>query len=137
MNSIDTFDNNGDNKNRKDGENDMEAAELTERMKQSDWMTTGQAKKMLGVSSVNTVKRWVADGKLEGQKVGRNNWMRISAESVQRLLKSGDANVRAFQSLKNRFDDMSDSDFEVTKEDLSQMSDRQMSTLPWEKSEDK
>lgn len=137
MNSIDTFDNNGDNKNRKDGENDMEAAELTERMKQSDWMTTGQAKKMLGVSSVNTVKRWVAEGKLEGQKVGRNNWMRISAESVQRLLKSGDANVRAFQSLKNRFDDMSDSDFEVTKEDLSQMSDRQMSTLPWEKSEDK
>ncbi|ADG04804.1 hypothetical protein Btus_0024 [Kyrpidia tusciae DSM 2912] len=94
-------------------------------------MTTGEAKKMLGVSSVNTVKRWVAEGKLEARKFGETGWMRISVESIQRLLRSGDKNVQAFQNLKRRADAMADLDFDLTEEDLDAMSDRQMGQLPW------
>lgn len=137
MNSIDSFDNNSDNEYREDGE-DMEAVtELAEKIQQSEWLTTGEAKKALGVSSVNTVKRWVAEGKLTGRKVGRNNWMRISSGSVKRLLESGDQNVSAFRGLKKQFDAMSDIDFDVTKEDLSEVSDRKTGMLPWEKEKDK
>ncbi|QQK77285.1 hypothetical protein HUG15_18020 [Salicibibacter cibarius] len=42
------------------------ATESVEKIMQSDWMTTGEAKKILSVSSVNTVKRWVAESKLGG-----------------------------------------------------------------------
>ncbi len=86
---------------------------------------------MLGVSSVNTVKRWVAERKLDAQKVGANNWMRISVDSIKRLLQSGDENVKGFRRLKKQIDDMSDLDFNVTKEDLQEMSDRRMGKLPW------
>ena len=43
----DTFDNNEDNECRKNGEENMEsAAELKEKITQSDWLTTGEAKKL-------------------------------------------------------------------------------------------
>ena len=140
MNSIDTFDNmahDGDiEKNQLGGDEDMGQPAIQEQgtlRVQSRWVTTGQAKQLLGVSSVNTVKRWVSEGKLDGQKFGQNNWMRISVDSIQRLLQSGDENVQAFRRLKRRIDDMSDFDFDVTKEDLQEMSDRRMGSLPWEK----
>ncbi len=100
---------------------------------EGDWVTTGQAKKLLGVSSVNTVKRWAAEGKLEAQKVGANNWMRISMDSIRRLLRSGDENVQAFRRLKKSIDDMTDLDFPVTNDDLQDTSDRRLGHLPWEK----
>jgi len=63
--------------------------------------------------------------------------MRISSDSIRRLLQSGDKNVQAFRRLKKQFDSMSDLDFELTEEDLSQMSDRNMGKLPWENLKDK
>lgn len=140
MNSIDTFDDMAhDDDTRKNdigGDEIMGQPALKDRgdlKAESSWVTTGKAKQLLGVSSVNTVKRWVAEGKLDAQKVGANNWMRISVQSIKRLLQSGDENVQAFQRLKKQIDDLSDLDFEVTKEDLLQMSDRRMGKLPWEK----
>jgi hypothetical protein len=138
MNTIDTFDSKEDNEDKgKGGDQDMEAVKPLEKVSQTEWLTTGQAKEILGVSSVNTVKRWVAEGKLEARKIGQNNWMRISSDSIRRLLQSGDKNVQAFRRLKKQFDSMSDLDFELTEEDLSQMSDRNMGKLPWENSKDK
>ena len=141
MNSIDTFDgsvhdddNASTNSAREDTDMGQSALEdLVYVQSQEQWVTTGQAKKMLGVSSVNTVKRWVAEGKLEAQKIGENNWMRISEESIRELLKSGDENVQAFRRLKNNVDSMAGLDFDVTEEDLQEMSDRRMGKLPWEK----
>lgn len=133
MNSIDTFDNKGDD-DEKDGEKTMALPATNQQLnRHSSWVTTGQAKKMLGVSSVNTVKRWAAEGKLVAQKFDQSGWMRISVDSIDRLLQSSDANVKTFQNLKKRVDATSDLDFEVTEEDASLMSDRQMGTLPWEK----
>jgi hypothetical protein len=139
MNSIDTFDgmthDDDTRKSHEGGDNEMGQPALKDRVTvkaENYWVTTGQAKRMLGVSSVNTVKRWVAEGKLEAQKVGPNNWMRISVDSISRLLRSGDENVQAFRRLKQRIDAMSDLDFDLTEEDLQEMSDRRMGKLPWE-----
>lgn len=140
MNSIDTFDNqahdNETKENHVGGEKNMGKPALKEQVEwqtEDLWVTTGRAKQMLGVSSVNTVKRWVSEGKLNAQKIGSNNWMRISVESIKQLLRSGDKNVQAFRKLKQRIDEMSDLDFDVTQDDLDEMSDRRTGSLPWEK----
>ena len=137
MNGIDTFDKDDDNKNEKDKKEGEEKMALplnaVNTRTDDEWVTTGKATKMLGVSSVNTVKRWVKEGKLEAQKFDDAGWMRISVNSIHRLLQSSDENVKAFQRLKGKFNSMSDLDVEVTKDDLSQMSDQSMGTLPWRK----
>jgi excisionase family DNA binding protein len=47
-------------------------------------MTTGEAAELLGVSSVNTIKRWAREGRLEGyQRGGR---VMVSRASVERML---------------------------------------------------
>jgi excisionase family DNA binding protein len=47
-------------------------------------MTTGEAARFLGIKSVNTIKRWVRDGLLDGfQRGGR---VVVSKESVQRMV---------------------------------------------------
>ncbi|HHY66462.1 MAG TPA: helix-turn-helix domain-containing protein [Alicyclobacillus sp.] len=132
VNSIDTFDGSEYDGDRERDKPMRQTAAVEQTTKLGgNWVTTGEAKKMLGVSSVNTVKRWVAEGKLEARKFGETGWMRISVESIQRLLRSGDKNVQAFQNLKRRADAMADLDFDLTEEDLDAMSDRQMGQLPW------
>lgn len=140
MNSIDTFDDMAhDDSIRKStvgGDKEMGQPALKNQVdvqSEERWVTTGRAKQLLGVSSVNTVKRWVAEGKLTAQKVGQNNWMRISLDSIGSLLQSGDKNVQAFRGLKQGIDNMADLDFDVTEEDLQEMSDRRMGKLPWKK----
>lgn len=138
MNSIDTFDNNEHDDatqvDGKDGDTMMGQPAMVDRADlraKGRWVTTGQAKQILGVSSVNTVKRWVAEGKLDAQKFDENGWMRISVDSIGRLLQSGDENVKAFQRLKQKINELSDLDFEITDEDYQEMSDNRADKLPW------
>lgn len=140
MNGMDSFDGRDKQRRKKSeypaGQNNMDQFVVRERVLQktgTEWVTTGQAKEMLGVSSVNTVKRWVVEGKLVGKKFGPSNWMRISLESIERLLSLGDENVMAYQKLKKDFGGLSDVEFEPSEEDLEEMSDRRMGKLPWEK----
>src|SRR5690242_17065699 len=49
-------------------------------------LTTGQAAQALGVRSVFTIKRWVRDGILDGQRRGWRIF--VTRESVERLLRS-------------------------------------------------
>lgn len=52
----------------------------------ADWLTTGPAARALGVRSINTIKRWAREGRLDG--VRRGGRLLVSAASVQRLLRS-------------------------------------------------
>src|SRR5688572_14409644 len=52
----------------------------------SDFVTTGEAARLLGVRSINTVKNWVREGMLEGSQVGGR--MKVSRESIERMLTS-------------------------------------------------
>ena len=51
-----------------------------------DLVTTGEAARLLGVRSINTVKAWVRDGLLEGAQVGGR--MKVSRASIERMLES-------------------------------------------------
>ena len=60
-------------------------------------ITTGEAARMLGVRSINTVKRWAREGFLEGFR--RGGRMVISRKSVERMLQSSEvAEQRAFEA---------------------------------------
>jgi excisionase family DNA binding protein len=48
-------------------------------------LTTGEAAELLGIRSVNTIKKWAIDGLLEGRRLG--NRILITRESVDRLLR--------------------------------------------------
>lgn len=52
-----------------------------------EWIAAVEASEYLGVS-VDTVRRWVTAGKLDGRKVGYRT-VRISSASVERLLEHG------------------------------------------------
>lgn len=66
IDSIDTFDNQADNAGAKEGDKTMgqPAVERVDLQAERGWVTTGKPKRILGVSSRNTVKRWVSEGKL-------------------------------------------------------------------------
>ena len=51
-----------------------------------DLLSTGEAAAMLGVRSINTIKRWAGDGLLEGYRVGGR--IKVTRSSVEALLKS-------------------------------------------------
>lgn len=71
----------------------------------SDWITAGEARKILGVGSINTVKRWIREGKLDG-KTGESGVM-VSTESIRRLIQQGDSELAAIRRLKNALNDTS------------------------------
>jgi excisionase family DNA binding protein len=49
-------------------------------------LSTGEAAALLGVRSINTIKRWASDGLLEGYRVGGR--VKVTRASVETLLKS-------------------------------------------------
>ena len=53
---------------------------------QQEWITTGEAARMLGVRSINTVKRLVREGRLRAVRPGAH--YRIDAAAVRNLAKS-------------------------------------------------
>lgn len=98
------------------------------------WITTGEAARLLGVSSINTVKRWIEEGKLKARRPG--NWIQISLASVEKLLKKGDKEVdnqKRFEELLHELDDLGG---ELTKEILEDLSMKKLGKLPWEKRSD-
>ena len=52
---------------------------------QGHLITTGEAAEILGIRSVNTVKKWAIDGVLEGRRIGQR--IMITRESVEQLLR--------------------------------------------------
>ena len=93
-------------------------------------MTTGEAAETLGVRSVNTIKRWVSDGLLEGfQRGGR---MLVSKSSVDSLRNSRVVKARiAFdQRVQEAFAPFDDGD---EAPDPSTMRAAWEGRNPWEK----
>ena len=50
---------------------------------QKEWVTTGEAARMLGVRSINTIKRYIRDGRLTAIRPGGH--YRVSRDDVERL----------------------------------------------------
>jgi excisionase family DNA binding protein len=48
-----------------------------------DLLSTGEAAAILGIRSVNTIKRWASDGLLDGYRVGGR--IKVTPESVDKL----------------------------------------------------
>ena len=67
----------------------------------SELLTTGEAARLLGVRSVNTVKRWAADGILDGFR--RGGRVLVSRQSVGRLLENSRLSVH--QQRERELDD--------------------------------
>ncbi|MHB1415981.1 MAG: helix-turn-helix domain-containing protein, partial [Chloroflexota bacterium] len=63
---------------------------------ETDLLTTGQAADALGLRSVNTVKRWVREGALEGFR--RGSRILIPRESVVRL--QNDSRIRPIRAVQ-------------------------------------
>lgn len=61
-------------------------AELRASTTAPELIGTGEAAALLGIRSINTVKRWVREGRLEGFQVGGR--VKISRGSVERLRSS-------------------------------------------------
>lgn len=81
-------------------------------------ITTGEAARMLGVRSINTVKRWAKEGLLEGFR--RGGRIVISRRSVERMLQSPEvAEQRALES-----------DLSASLEPLA-TEEEVLSVLPW------
>lgn len=53
-----------------------------------EWITTGEAARMLGARSINTVKRLIRDGRLGAIKPGAH--YRVDAKAVRRLASVGE-----------------------------------------------
>jgi excisionase family DNA binding protein len=61
----------------------LEHAAVTER----DFLTTTEAAKLLGVRSINTIKQWASQGRLEGYRLGSR--VLVARWSVEQLLRDG------------------------------------------------
>jgi len=64
-------------------------------------MTTGQAAQVLGVRSVNTIKRWAREGLLEGFR--RGGRVLVSRRSVEHLI--GSPSVAEQRAFEHRLDE--------------------------------
>lgn len=130
----------------KRGDSDMDTArQITIEHSHSDapeWVSTGEAARMLGVGSINTVKRWVAANKLRARRLGGDRgWMQVSRQSIGDLLKSQDPEMLKMQTLQRDWNNVNEAmngelDAEVM-EDLSWRNQTKSGQLPWEKESQK
>ena len=72
------------------------------------WVSTGDAAKMLSISSINTVKRWLSTHVLVGRKVGGR--YQVSVASIERLLRKGSEELLALQTDHQRFSKLLEED---------------------------
>lgn len=88
--TMDNFDNKKYNEDTEErGNPDMVTHQIARRKKsrstdERNWITTGEAARLLGVGSVNTVKRWAREGKLKSRQLGV--WVQIDRSSIDRLI---------------------------------------------------
>lgn len=136
MDGIDTFDAAGDNANTRREDDTMSVESLTKSKAKTqdipEWVTTGEAKRILGVGSVNTIKRWIAEGKLEARRFDDRGWIRVSGESIKQLLERGDKELAAIRSLVKGLDETECLGGDLTEEDLETLSERRFGKLPWD-----
>ncbi len=96
-----------------------------------EWVTTGEAKRILGVGSVNTIKRWIAEGKLKARRFDERGWIRVSGASVKKLIQQGDQELLSIRKLVKDLDETRDLDAKLSEDDLETLSDRRFGKLPW------
>lgn len=97
----------------------------------TEWVSTGQAAKMLGVRSVNTIKRWAHEGKLEYRKPG--SWMQISMRSIYQLLELPDPELISIREMEHMIDETKELNVELTEDVLNDLSEERYGRLPWKK----
>jgi excisionase family DNA binding protein len=96
-----------------------------------DLLSTGEAAGILGVRSINTVKRWAREGLLEGFRVGGR--VKISRQSVAAF--RDHPVTKEQQAFERRVDEVM-APFDVSAEEAREIADESMTGLgavPWDR----
>jgi len=102
---------------------------------QSEWITTGEAARLLQVGSINTVKRWAREGKLHYRRPGgEQGRMQIERSSVESLLQSTDSELLTIQRSERVLDELDTLGRELTSEEMDALEAGRKGKLPWQKS---
>jgi len=96
---------------------------------ESDLMTTGEATKALGIRSVNTIKRWAAQGLLDGFR--RGGRILVSRASVEKM--KGHKSLEQELVFERELDEALDP-FDVGDEPIPELSSTWTGRKPWEQS---
>lgn len=100
-----------------------------------EWITTGEAARILQVGSINTVKRWASEGKLRYRRPGgEQGRIQIERTSVEKLLHSTDSELHAIQYSQRALDKLDDFGREMTPEEMDEVEAHRIGNLPWRKS---
>lgn len=101
----------------------------------SEWITTGEAARLLQVGSISTVERWAREGKLRYRRTGgEQGRVQIERASVERLLHSGDLELLAIQRSDRALDELNDFGLEMTPDEMDDLEAHRTGRLPWQKS---
>lgn len=98
----------------------------------TEWITTGEAARRLGVGSLNTVKRWAHEGKLRSRRLGHR--LQIYAPSVDLLLQQADPDIQRLQRLERLLDEIEDLGRDLPPEAWQQLLAERPGRLPWQPS---
>jgi len=102
---------------------------------QSEWVTTGEAARLLQVGSINTVKRWAREGKLHYRRLGgAQGRIQIERLSVENLLHSTDSELFSIQRSERTLDELDAWGREMTPGEMDELETGRSSQLPWQKS---
>jgi excisionase family DNA binding protein len=91
-------------------------------------MTTGEAAEALGIRSVNTIKRWAQDGKLEGFR--RGGRVLVSARSVAALAES--SLIGREQAYEHELNEAL-APFDAGNEEIPELGATRSGRKPWER----
>ncbi len=100
-----------------------------------EWITTGEAARLLQVGSINTVKRWAREGKLRYRRPGgEQGRMQIERSSVESLLQSTDSELLAIQRSERAWDKLGAFGREMTHAEMDELEADRKGKLPWRES---